>query len=189
MVFGYRLQAPASIVRSIGRHVDTMERAHEFHERYQVQSAQRNNFSLPTITLASLLLAAQSNNIITAPDAMPSVIAASALMTAPFQSAASLASEQSGYSTLIGDPVSQVSDHRRFTPTDTSFADLRGGQSRSQVGNAYSKALPYGIAFSNKTGTLVCIRRHTRRDVIMALGKGGGNHKPPRRNHNSNIWC
>lgn len=47
----------------------------------------------------------------------------------------------------------------------------------SRTSFAFPKAVP------------VCVRRKERREVLMALGKGGGRHSPPKRNWLSNISC
>lgn len=35
----------------------------------------------------------------------------------------------------------------------------------------------------------LCVRRKVRKEVILASGKGGGNHRKPRRNEYSSIRC
>lgn len=47
----------------------------------------------------------------------------------------------------------------------------------SRTSFAYPKAVP------------ICVRRKERREVLMAIGKGGGRHSPPKRNAYSNISC
>lgn len=49
--------------------------------------------------------------------------------------------------------------------------------------------VPHGVAVEAKAETIMCIRRKMRRGVILALGQGGGYHKPPRRSPKSDIWC
>lgn len=45
------------------------------------------------------------------------------------------------------------------------------------------------LAFSNPKFTAICIRRKQRREVLLALGKGGGGKKRPRRNSFSQVRC
>lgn len=51
------------------------------------------------------------------------------------------------------------------------------------------RRLPAQLAFSDPRKLLVCHKRKERREVILALGKGGGGNRPPKRNRWSNISC
>lgn len=45
------------------------------------------------------------------------------------------------------------------------------------------------LSFANPKKVALCVRRKIRKQVILALGKGGGGHRPPRRNETSNFSC
>lgn len=45
------------------------------------------------------------------------------------------------------------------------------------------------VKFEAPQSVLVCVRRHRRREVLFAKGKGGGGKRPPRRNAFSDISC
>lgn len=45
------------------------------------------------------------------------------------------------------------------------------------------------LQFNFPRQVLVCVRRHQRREVLFALGRAGGGHKPPKWNDDSYIRC
>lgn len=98
--------------------------------------------------------------------------------------------------------VREVEDRRMFY-LDTLYraqrAHVLGLTQRAAKHFEKSERLIYGRAkypFSNpKLGFTepkqvpICVRRKERREVLLAKGKGGGNHKPPRRNNWSDVEC
>ena len=49
--------------------------------------------------------------------------------------------------------------------------------------------LPAGLSFKDPSKVLVCHRRKTRREVLLAQGKGGGGNKAPKRKPTSEVTC
>jgi len=49
--------------------------------------------------------------------------------------------------------------------------------------------LPDKVAFDVPRRVLICVRRKVRKEVIHALGKGGGGNRKPRRNEFSDVRC
>lgn len=45
------------------------------------------------------------------------------------------------------------------------------------------------LQFSMPRQVLVCVRRKQRREVLLALGRGGGRHKPPKWDEDSFVRC
>lgn len=45
------------------------------------------------------------------------------------------------------------------------------------------------LSFSLPQSVMVCVRRKQRREVLLALGRGGAKHKPPKWNEESHIRC
>lgn len=86
----------------------------------------------------------------------------------------------------------EVEDRRSFHP---DFArpsrTVRGNRTRLKFSRAQLGlvTLPTGIEFAAKDQVIMCIRRKARRGVLLALGQGGGYHRPPRRSPTSDIWC
>ena len=101
-----------------------------------------------------------------------------------------------GYDATIG-KLADLEDRRRFHPMRAlrpAFS-LPRGASRLVVREpkraralfpAQTRAV---IAFANPRRVLICLRRKARREVLMALGKGGGGAKRPRRNEFSDVRC
>lgn len=45
------------------------------------------------------------------------------------------------------------------------------------------------IGFAVPKKVALCVRRHVRRQVLLAKGRGGGAHRPPKRNYWSDVEC
>lgn len=45
------------------------------------------------------------------------------------------------------------------------------------------------LQFAYPPHVLICVRRRIRREVLLALGRGGAGHKKPRRNEYSDVHC
>lgn len=50
-------------------------------------------------------------------------------------------------------------------------------------------ALKQKVKFAIPKAIKLCVRRKERREVILAKGKGGGNHRKPRRTEYSSVRC
>lgn len=88
--------------------------------------------------------------------------------------------------------LSEVEDFRRYNFDSVPPLRTRSGfnvRLRTAAPTNGAVALPHGVAVEAKDDVILCIRRKSRRGVILALGQGGGFHKPPRRSPTSNIWC
>lgn len=96
------------------------------------------------------------------------------------------------------DPV--VEDHRTWHPAPVRTPRLRSSRpakvqlakpkrplAHSAKGRFFGPTVP--LAFKTPTYVNECVRRKQRREVLLAKGKGGGRHRPPRRNWLSNIRC
>lgn len=92
----------------------------------------------------------------------------------------------------------EIEDLRLFNPD--KFAPLRGPRrwkprfiaakaSRATGSRASRAFVSAGVQFHVPSSVALCIRRKTRRQVILAKGHGGGGHRRPRRRAYSNIWC
>lgn len=108
-----------------------------------------------------------------------------------------LAPEEDLPTPFIQSTLSEVEDNRFFNPDETrSLRRISTKPVRRMVVSGsrimplgYAKAIPWGISPKAKASVIMCIRRHARRGVILALGQGGGYHRPPRRSPTSDIWC
>lgn len=162
----YRMTASRkSLGSSIGRAIDTLE--------HQQPSSPLRDWALPTLA-APIALGS---------DAMSSTIAVSPLVAQV---------DTSSPLTFVGAPTELDADDRTFTPigSHTSQPSTRRWVSRLVVGKAIAQnLLPHGISMRAKKSVILCIRRKSRRSAILASGNGGGSHKSPRTNKNSNIWC
>lgn len=162
----YRMSASRkSLSSSIGRAIDQLE--------HQQALTPLRDWALPTLTPP----------IEAGSDAMPIAIAAPSLAV------------QAGASSLpnfVGAPTELDADDRTFTPSGsfTSQPSTRRWVSRLVLGKAVTQnLLPHGISMRAKKTVILCIRRKTRRSVILASGYGGGRHRSPKPNENSNLWC
>lgn len=92
--------------------------------------------------------------------------------------------------TAVRGPTWLAPDGRNFTtvPTNlpTQSRQLHTLEAPQAIKASY---LPHGVKIRASKNVVMCIRRHTRRGVLLALGKGGGYHNRPRRTLNSNVWC
>lgn len=52
-----------------------------------------------------------------------------------------------------------------------------------------ARAVPRRVVVREPNVAALCVRRERRREVLFAKGKGGGRHRKPRRNENSDIQC
>ncbi|AZL82922.1 hypothetical protein [Apis mellifera associated microvirus 45] len=64
----------------------------------------------------------------------------------------------------------------RSAPSPHGYALLKSGRHR-------------GLVFSVPEAVPICVRRKRRREVLLALGKGGGGKRRPRYNKFSNVRC
>ena len=89
--------------------------------------------------------------------------------------------------------VAALEDRRRFHPLGPyrpAQASVRSARRLvvSQPTHTRTK-LPSGIRFADPHKVSLCVKRKTRREVIMAKGRGGGAHRRPRRNQWSEVKC
>lgn len=72
-----------------------------------------------------------------------------------------------------------------------AHAVLRNGVWRGPDGKPMKSAerVPHNLGFRNPSKLVLCLKRKMRREVMLALGKGGGRHKKGRRGPLSKIWC
>lgn len=105
----------------------------------------------------------------------------------------------------IRSPLTEVEDRRLFTPDpiqDVAPSSFRNtvasiGPARpARTGQVTSRHLANNLmspkpieAFKRPEFTPVCVRRKQRREVLLALGRGGGGKRRPRRNSTSDIRC
>lgn len=95
-------------------------------------------------------------------------------------------------SAAVRSTLPEVEDRRLFHPDYVNpLRTLRNNAVRLQVAPPIgaTKVLPAGVAVKAKDHVLICIRRKSRRGVLVALGQAGGFHRPPRRSPTSDIWC
>lgn len=92
-------------------------------------------------------------------------------------------------SPVTGSPTVSATVTRSINPTTGDFPMYRNWVSRLTAAKAANFALPHGITVRQKSHVLFCVRRKSRRGVLLALGQGGGYHRKPRRNSTSDIWC
>lgn len=90
---------------------------------------------------------------------------------------------------FVQSTLSEVEDNRTYQP-DASTAPLFRRISSKPVRRL--RVAPHslsGVAFSVSASVITCVRRKDRREVLMAKGKGGGAHRPPKRNDKSEVQC
>lgn len=179
----YRFVRPAQ-AEMVGRGIDRLERVEA--------TASRFSPALFTPILQS------SQNISNSSDAIAAPIADAAAVGADFLpdqdqdqgAAGNFFSPSSSLSPAVRSPLVEIEDGRKITPSQMLFPTERKWVSRLQVAKAQNRSfLPHGIAVKASSFVLLCIRRKSRRGVLLALGQGGGYHRPPRRAPNSDIWC
>lgn len=97
----------------------------------------------------------------------------------------------------------QVQDNRRWTPVRKPFSNpytLSGAPvftvaatSNSRRSKSASYKPPFGVvSFAAPTNTIICVRRHRRREALFAnqrVGSGKSIYTRPRRNATSSISC
>lgn len=98
-----------------------------------------------------------------------------------------------GLEPAVRSTLPEVEDGRNFHPDSVvPSRRIRGSSSSLKAGSPSGEAakfLPRGVAFSNSDSVIICVRRHARRQVIMATGKGGGSHAGPKLKPTSSLWC
>ena len=72
--------------------------------------------------------------------------------------------------------------HAVYKPVDRRRGQQKASSNRLHQSLAFSPTLPLKKA-------VTCARRTIRKQVLFAKGKGGGRHKKPTFNSNSNIRC
>lgn len=84
-----------------------------------------------------------------------------------------------------------VEDRRIWHPArwGRPVLGFRRAATRLVVAPKPMRDLSARIAFADPRRVLVCLRRKVRREVIHALGKGGGGNRRPRRKPTSEISC
>jgi len=91
--------------------------------------------------------------------------------------------------------VQQVEDRRRLyldTLKAAQVAHARGLTTVAAQLFENSERMIYAaprLGFNIPAQVPVCVRRKSRREVILAKGKGGGKHKKPTRNQWSDVKC
>lgn len=95
-------------------------------------------------------------------------------------------------------PLSTYEDRRTYHPISRAFRPAFSIPRASRIIKAvepkavrrFSAQTKATLAFADPRRVLVCLRRRARKEVLLALGKGGGGSKrKPRRNHLSEITC
>lgn len=86
-----------------------------------------------------------------------------------------------------------LEDRREFHP-EGDYRPARAHRSRALTTTLVTSKTPHMRSVSRTSFTYpkqipICVRRAQRKEVLLALGRGGGNHRPPRRNFNSSVSC
>lgn len=95
-------------------------------------------------------------------------------------------------SPLVRSTLPEVEDYRLFNPDSVQPRKTVRGSSSSMKASPSGLAkqiVPIGTSFRKAAHVIICVRRHARRASILAKGKGGAAHRPPRKNPNSDTWC
>lgn len=88
-----------------------------------------------------------------------------------------------------------LDDGRYFTPSPAYPRTVRGQAARLIAAapgphpHTQPKASPAQVLFRQPEHVQLCIRRWTRKRVILAAGHGGAGHKPPRIRETTSTWC
>lgn len=101
-------------------------------------------------------------------------------------------------------PLQRVEDRRSFHPEGV-LRPLRGLKSwRHRLTHPLSPLNPVkrvsmasrrqavrlsSIGFANPVRLMICARRKIRKEVLLALGRGGGAHRKPRRGPYTGVRC
>lgn len=94
--------------------------------------------------------------------------------------------------TVVQSTLPEVEDDRLFHPDDARPLRRVSGRAVRRLSVSGSKLATYvpdAIEVPAEASVIMCIRRKSRRGVILALGQGGGFHRKPRRSPKSDIWC
>jgi len=94
-------------------------------------------------------------------------------------------------------PLSTYEDRRAYHPISRAFRPAFSIPTAARIIKAvepkasrrFQSQTKATLAFAEPRRVLVCIRRRTRKEVLLALGKGGGGKRKPRRNHLSEVTC
>lgn len=95
----------------------------------------------------------------------------------------------------ISDLLTLMEDRRLFHPERAFRPALSFPRAAARlVPGAVASSSPRsflasGVRFADPRRVAICVRRKTRREVIMASGRGGGFHRRPRRNFYSDVEC
>lgn len=65
----------------------------------------------------------------------------------------------------------------------------RGRDGRPMKSVIRIQTIPSRIKFATPKRVAICVRRKIRREVLLALGRGGGHHRKPKRNRYSEVSC
>lgn len=90
--------------------------------------------------------------------------------------------------TARGFPVS-VGDRRLYHPQRMLRPAFASPRAAARIVDRRPVRFPTMLAFAVPQRVAVCVRRHMRREVLLALGRGGAGHKRPRRNVWSSVKC
>lgn len=84
-----------------------------------------------------------------------------------------------------------IEDRRRWHPERWGRPLLGTVRSATRVvvKPSVGPALTSHLKFADPRRVIICIRRKIRREVLLALGKGGGGNKSPRRKPSSEVSC
>lgn len=173
----------ATLRRTVGREIDTAERLAEIRSMVYASRVEEN----PPPSLGRGLLTAAALMLIS----RPASEAISSSEDPQIDRAVSLANPQDELVSAIDTTLPEVED-RRFIGSEGYSSPLRRVDGRVLRGISAQKgavSLPSAIKVPAEASVIMCIRRKTRRGVLLALGQGGGFHKKPRRGLTSNIWC
>lgn len=86
------------------------------------------------------------------------------------------------------DPLNRPLSERRKDARKVIRGEMRSMPRRSRP-KYLRDTLPARLFFDKPHRIDLCIRRKVRREVLLALGRGGGNHRRPRRNEWSDVSC
>ena len=94
-------------------------------------------------------------------------------------------------------PLTNYEDRRAYHPISRAFRPAFSIPRAARIIRAVEPKAPRlwsaqtksTLAFAEPRRVLVCLRRQVRKEVLLALGKGGGGKRKPRRNHLSEISC
>lgn len=92
--------------------------------------------------------------------------------------------------------VQQLEDRRRFEMAYLQGLQLAAKGIAKASAEVVERTTPTrpprsnpDLGFRVPQDVSICAKRSQRREVLLAQGKGGGNHRPPRRNKWSDVKC